>query len=162
MRLNLAPLSRFIKHLPKNGDIELGLLKCHLLVEEVLNRLISRKAINPEFLAKARLSFSQKVSLARALSDIDPEDWVWAALKKLNDARNELSHGLSAEQIDAKLNDFVFFVESYQGRPSQEEVSQTFGRFQWAAFKLFTRIVGYADFDPTELKIPTVLESFGK
>lgn len=151
-----------MEHLPKNGDVELGLLKCHLLVEEVLTKLISRATRNPEFLAKARLSFAQKISLARALSDIDREDWVWAALKKLNDARNELSHGLLPEQINAKLDDFVGFVEGSQGTPSQEVIGPTFGHFQWAAFKLFTRIAGHAHFDPTELKIPTVLESAGK
>jgi len=39
MKADLTPLIRFIEHLPKNGDLELSLLKCHLLVEEVLTKV---------------------------------------------------------------------------------------------------------------------------
>lgn len=159
MKLDIAPLTRFIEHLPKNGDVELGLLKCHLLIEEVLTKLISSAAINPEFLAKARLTFAQKICLARALSRVDRDDWMWVALKKINDARNELSHGLLPDQINAKLEDFIAFVEASQGMPSKTALSPFFGRFHWAAFKLFSHIVGYAHFDPTALKIPTALSS---
>lgn len=159
MKVDLKPLVRFMEHLPKNGDVELGLLKCHLLVEEVLTKVVTRAARSPEHILKGRFTFAQKISLARGLGDIPDNDWVWAALKKLNEARNELSHGLSVEQITSKLETFISYIESSQGIPPSDVISPPFGRFQWAAFIVFTHVSAYAHFDPTELKIPTVLES---
>lgn len=160
MTLNFEPLIRFMKHLPINGDVELGLLKCHLLIEEVLTKLITRESESPEFIIKARLTFAQKIWLARGLSNLGAEDWVWSSLKKLNEARNELSHGLEPEQINLKLKQFIINVETSQGTPPPEVLGTNMGRFQWAAFKLYSCISTHAHFDPTELKIPTVLGSY--
>ena len=155
MKANIEPLIRFIEHLPRSGDIELSLLKCHLLIEEVLTRLILRSAKHPEHIFKARLTFQQKTSIVRGLCDFESKVWVWDALSKLNSARNELSHGLSVEVIGAKVDDFILFVEREHGVPDEKLLSATFGHFHWAAFKLFTQLVAYAHFDPTSLRIGT-------
>jgi len=142
--------------------MELALLKCHLLIEEVLTKIITRSAKHPEFILNAKLSFAQKASLARSLSDLEKETWAWGALRKLNDARNELAHGLAKPQIKAKLEEFITFVEAEQATPEKDVISPTFGRFQWAAFKLFAFFAAYAHFDPTTLKIPTLLSEFAE
>ena len=154
MKVDLKPLIRFIELLPKNGDLEFSVLKCHLLVEEVLTKLILDSTKHPEYVRKARLTFAQKVSMARSVSDLEHTTWVWGAVAKLNDARNELAHGLSVDDIKAKLEDFIRFVEAEQGAPDPNLITQTFGHFHWAAFKVFGVLSVYAHFDPTALRIP--------
>lgn len=151
MKLDLQPMIRFLGHLPKNGDTELSLLKCHLLIEEVLTKLIVKAAKHPEYVQKARLTFAQKSLIARSMSDLERETWLWGALKKLNDARNELAHGLSLEEIRSRLDDFIRFVEAEKGAPETDSIGPTFGAFHWAAFRVFTILSTYAHFDPTQV-----------
>ena len=153
MKFDLTPLTRFIEHLPRNGDLELSLLKCHLLVEEVLTKLILDSTKHPNYVQKARLTFAQKTSLARSVSNLEHRTWLWRAIAKLNDARNELAHGLSVEDIKAKLEEFVRFVEAEEGAPGSDVITQTFGRFHWAAYKVFGVLSAYAHFDPTAVKL---------
>jgi hypothetical protein len=115
MKADLTPLTRFIEHLPKNGDLELSLLKCHLLVEEVLTKVLLGSTKHPNYVQKARLTFAQKTSLARSVSDLEHRAWLWGAIAKLKDARNILVHGLSVENIKAELEEFVGFVEAEEG-----------------------------------------------
>ncbi|MGH6919878.1 MAG: hypothetical protein ACREJ0_19495, partial [Geminicoccaceae bacterium] len=107
MKLDLEPLVRFMEHLPKDGDEELALLKCHLLVEEVLTKLIEKKLRHATYLPKARLSFDKKVWIARSLNDLEKPAWVWGAVKRLNEARNALAHGLEVEDIRRKIDAFI-------------------------------------------------------
>jgi len=53
------------------------------------------------------------------------------------------------EDIKAKLDEFLRFVESEEGTPNPDVITQTFGRFHWAAFKVFGILSAYAHFDPT-------------
>lgn len=156
MKVNLDPLIRFFKHLPKSGDVELAVLKCHLLCEEVLTKLIERHLRYPEHLLNAKLSFAQKISLAKCCSGNNVE-WLWPALHKLNKARNQLAHGLSSEILDAKLQEFIAHVEASEGTTPPEMTQPPFGKFQWAAFRVFASLAVIAHFDPTELKIPSLL-----
>ncbi len=146
-----------MERLPNNGDVELAILKCHLLIEELLTKIITRRAINPHFVEKANLTFSQKVHLARAYSKLEKETWLWGSIRKLNGTRNELAHGLSVEQIQDKCNSFIEVVENAQGKPKENLLGPTFNRFHWAAFKVFSTLAAYAHFDPTKLRIPTLL-----
>lgn len=72
-------------------------------------------------------------------------------MKRLNKARNALSHGLERERIDRKLEEFVKFVEAEKGAPDPTQLSQVFGRFQWAVFKVFSLLAVEAHFDPSAL-----------
>ena len=157
MKLYLETLVRFMRHLPKTGDVELSLLKCHLLIEEVLIQLIERNLNHPDYLLKARLSFVQKMWIARSLYDLERRAWVWGAVKQLNEARNALAHGLEADEIGNKLEAFVSFVEAEQGAPDPEELSHAFGRFQWAVFKVFVILSAHAQIEFSALRIPTLL-----
>lgn len=157
MMLNLEPVIRFMQHLPRNGDVELSLLKCHLLVEEVLTKLIERNLRHPNHLRKARLNFFQKMCMARSLNDLEGQAWIWGALKRLNEARNALAHGLEADEIQRKLEAFILFVEAEEGAPNPKRLGQAFGRFQWAAFKVFAPLAAHAHLDISALRIPTLL-----
>lgn len=154
MKVDLTPVLRFFEHLPRGADPDLALLKCHLLCEEVLTKSIERQLRNPKTLPKTRLSFSQKTHLARCLYCEKQDEWIWVALKKLNDARNELAHGLTRQNIEDEIEAFTVFVETQQGAPSPHVATPPFGRFQWAAFRVFARLAAWAHYDPT-LQIPS-------
>ena len=157
MKHDLRPLIRFMEHLPKNGDVELTILKCHLLIEELLYIIIVKKADNTNYVESANLRFIQKMYLARAFTKSGIESWVWGAIKKLNKTRNELAHGLSTDEIKTEYESFIKVVESATGVPEDNLVTKNFSKFHWAAFKVFSSLSAYAHFDPTLLKNPTIL-----
>jgi hypothetical protein len=153
MNAAVSPIIRFAEHLPKSGDIELSLIKAHLLIEEALTSIILKAARHPKYIKRARLTFSTKISLARSFCDLEDDPWLWSALTKLNDARNELVHGLSNQNMRIKLDEFVRFVEAEQGTPDNSLLLGAFAPFHWAASKLFTILSLQADFDPTDMTI---------
>jgi hypothetical protein len=128
-----------------------------LLIEELLTKLIERNLRHPQHLLKVQLRFSQKSWLARSLNDLEDQAWVWGAVKRLNEARNALAHGLEVENIQRKLEAFTMFVEAQQGAPNPQQLSQAIGRFQWAAFQVFSLLAAHAHFDASALLIPTIL-----
>ncbi|MHB0925962.1 MAG: hypothetical protein ACYC1F_05610, partial [Gallionellaceae bacterium] len=85
--------------LSKIDEPELMLLKAHLLIEEVLFALLSHKMKNSVPLERARLTFSQLVSLVNGL--YDGEDlggaWLYIACHLLNKIRNRLAHNAKPE-----------------------------------------------------------------
>lgn len=159
MRMNshLKPLIRFFEHLPRNGDVEFAILKTHLLIEELLAMIISRAAKDPSAIEEANLGFAQKMQLARAFSNLGREAWLWEALQALNQTRNKLAHRLSATEIQQRCDAFIELVERSQDIPTDEILSPTFGRFHWAAFKVFSALASYANFDASALRKPTFL-----
>lgn len=160
MKVNAMPLFRFMEHMPPKEDTELGLLKGHLLIEEVLTKLIERSTKNPKYLLDAKLNFAQKIYLARSLDGLDRNEWVWGALRKLNNARNKLAHGLDRELIACMLEEFTAVVERSHW-PDAKVLLGGLDRFQRAVFRLFICISHHAHFDPTEtsLKIPMISEN---
>jgi len=155
--INLEPLIRFMKTLPKSGDIELTLLKCHLLIDEVLTKMIELNHKHPKYLNEARLAFSQKMKLARASNDIQHQAWVWKSLHLLNQARNELAHNLTAEQIEAKLEVFTVFVKGNEVEWPTEAISGKFTEFHWAVYLVYTVVSAATEYDPKTVKVSTIL-----
>ncbi|MBD8492998.1 hypothetical protein [Pseudomonas syringae] len=142
---------RYITHLPENGDVQLTLLKTHLLVEELLTYIIERKCIRPNYLKKAKLNFAQKIHMAHAMSEINDSSWVWGALQKLNTARNSLSHKLDHAVLDKEIADFVLFIDT-QTEPIEERfMSEHFSKLYYASFYLYSELSAHADFDPAKL-----------
>jgi hypothetical protein len=155
---NLLPLSRFVEHLPKDGDLELSLLKVHLLIEELLTLVIERNMKRPEFLEKARPEFQKKLYLAQGfLAGVSDTEWVWKAIFKLNEARNKLAHTLDKEELNQKLEAFMQFVESIDGPPPADAFNGPMQRFQLSAFKVFMHTVHTVQFDPSDVKIKIIL-----
>lgn len=157
MNAHLKPMIRFFQHLPRNGDVELTILKTHLLIEELLVTIITRAAKNPSAIEKAKLGFTQKMHLAQAFGNPAREAWLWGALRALNKTRNKLAHGLSATEIQQQCDSFVRLVEQSQGTPTDEIITPIFGRFHWAAFKVFSALASYANFDTLRRRTPTLL-----
>ena len=148
-KIDLLPLLRFMETLPKSGDVELTLLKCHLLVDEVLTNIICKSFKNQNYIKDARLTFAQKVKLARASIEIPHALWVWKALHLLNQARNELAHNLTKEQIEQKLETFTAYVKEHNTEMPEDALSEKFSRFHWAVFATYSVVSASANFDPS-------------
>lgn len=80
------------------------LLKGHLLLEESLSRIIEQYVFHREHISEARLTFSQKVSLARALCLRKNNIGEWDLISSINSLRNELAHRLNSPERDKKLS----------------------------------------------------------
>ena len=91
----------YLRHLPEDvgHPIEVLVLRGHILIERQLNRLIELQLPNPAALELERMRFSSKVRLAEALCGHQVHEWVWIALRSLNNLRNSLAHKLDDDQL---------------------------------------------------------------
>lgn len=98
-------IGRLLAKLPSGDDLDLIVLKGHLLIEERLRDIV-RVAISrrPEALDDSRLRFAQLSALARGMTYEERFDWSFLAINKLNAIRNELVHDLDPPRV-ARLTD---------------------------------------------------------
>jgi hypothetical protein len=82
-----------IAHL-ESDDAALIILKGHLVIEERITAVMEKFVFHPEYLDRARLTFAQKVNIARSMSLDESGNSVWEMIEKLNALRNKLSHSL--------------------------------------------------------------------
>ena len=102
---NLSPR---LVDLLEGGDGLLDLvLRGHLHIEQMLLSMIEHWAASPHYVAEARLSFSQKLALVRALNLHHPNEPIWDALSALNTLRNDLAHRLTSNQRERKVAAFI-------------------------------------------------------
>ncbi len=128
----LEHIKEFFELFPEDGNIELSLLKGHLLIERHLNKLIERGTEHPEFIPK-ELRFAQKLKLARSHSQNANKTHLWTAISLLNEARNELSHSLETKELEKLIQKFINFVEKfYHYTPDLSGFTKRYGRFHWA------------------------------
>jgi hypothetical protein len=92
--------------LKSGADLQMILLKAHLLIEEQLQSFIHGAVRDASLLKrKGRFSYAQRLILAEALHS-DPKcfgyGWVWEAARSLNALRNQMAHDLEPKdfQID--------------------------------------------------------------
>ena len=148
----------FFDHVPNNGEIELTLLKGHLLIEKLLHKELIRTSRNPEVIEKMNISFSTMIGLVRSYSDLEKE-WIWPALKMLNQARNQLAHSLSKKEIEEKVDGFVKFVLKHESKITEEVINERFTHFHWALYKLYISIAVHVHLDRNSIKIPTIFDN---
>ncbi len=119
----LERLLRFSKHLPRNANNELIILKGHLLIEELLSELINKrlKKTNPlKINLSNNMMFNQKLNICWALYGIFIDVKIWDALKQLNNIRNSLAHSLEPKSIEQKIKTFNNLVISYADLRNEE------------------------------------------
>jgi hypothetical protein len=128
----LQAFARFLKLLPHGRDRELVILKAHLLVEEQLRQLIAERVRNREVLPKARLTFSQCISVARAFFPAGHDPSLWKGLEQLNEIRNAFSHQLSPARIDDRIA--AFSVTMQPNGPVNDDPAVNFELALWSLF----------------------------
>lgn len=101
-------------------DEALVVLKGHLIVEEKLDEIIEAFVFHPQQLETARLSFAQKVAIARSISLDEPENTVWDLILKLNTLRNRLAHSLDGTARDKAMEVLRASYSREVGAPPEE------------------------------------------
>ena len=72
---------RFILPLPHGKDVDLVVLKAHLLLEEQVNAILEARLPNAsELLAEERFESYYRIKLAQSIFPAGNHDWVWRAL----------------------------------------------------------------------------------
>jgi len=91
-------------------NVDLLVLKGHLLVEKFLTSLIESYCWKPEFLSDAKLSFFNKAKLARCfVMHPMPDDSIWVNTETLNKLRNELVHNWKTDKKEALIRSFLVY-----------------------------------------------------
>lgn len=97
------------------ADLQMILLKVHLLIEEELQAFIDRSVRDASLLTKARFTFAQRLILAEALHS-DPNcfryGWVWEAARDLNALRNQMAHNLEPKDFSNRLASLAKSIEA--------------------------------------------------
>ena len=96
---------RLLMHLPGHSDLDLVVLKGHLLIEEQLHTIIKERMKKPEALnlESSNWGFDHVLSLAEALCGEEVHHDVWQFLRKLNKVRNDLAHKLESKGLEDRL-----------------------------------------------------------
>ena len=85
----------------KNGDVESVLiLKGHLVIEELLTMAITATTGSEKEITEAKLSFSQKRLIAKALAGPNKSDGIWKIIDTLNKLRNDVGHNLTPQKSE--------------------------------------------------------------
>ena len=96
-------------------DLEMILLKGHLLIEELLQKMVESFVRCPDELPAAKFTFHHRLCLAKALRNpaIHPElNWVWDGVQKINTLRNLMVHKLNPKNFEEKLDEYVALVRN--------------------------------------------------
>lgn len=91
----------------KTDDLTLLVLKGHLFIEEILGSIIKTIVTHENIVDTARLNFSQKAIMARAMCWDQHNNEVWAYIASINSLRNEMAHSLDSDRVKTKLNGLI-------------------------------------------------------
>lgn len=90
------------EHMPRSNDLELIILKGHILLEYILNQIINIKSDNNLEIENTNFSFNQKIEILVILNIIENNSDIFQILKNWNTLRNQIAHRLN---FDRKLVD---------------------------------------------------------
>jgi hypothetical protein len=133
----LHAFRRFLERLPHGKEIDLVILKAHLLVEEQVNALLQERLKDPSILLdEERFESFYRIRLAQAFFPADFQPWLWHALKQLNKLRNRIAHHFEPKGIDNLVDDLIRSIPGDIGKdaPTRQE------RFEFALWSLFDAV----------------------
>ena len=120
-KLRYETLPLLMKNMQVDENLNIGdpiscILKCHLLSEVVLDRLIQFACSpNGDAILSARLSYHQKLNITSKIMLVEDypliPDLAVGSLRKLNKIRNRLSHELGASVTREEAIDLFMGVE---------------------------------------------------
>jgi hypothetical protein len=139
---HLNAFKNFLESLPHGKDIELVLLKGHLLIEEQIRQIIHSRLRNPGVFAEAnsQLGAHQAIQLAKAFFPPAHMPEIWKATLKLNQLRNDIAHNLwSKMQLSDKVAAWVKIVPS--SLTAGPDAQQNFELALWSLFEAISSLV---------------------
>jgi hypothetical protein len=98
-------IQRFQQEMEHVDEVLHVLLKGHLLLEEVLTKILEQYLFHRQHLDGARLTFHQKSALGRALCLRKDHLGEWELLAVINALRNEVAHNL---KLQSERRSFTF------------------------------------------------------
>jgi hypothetical protein len=99
--MDITDIERFEKHLFEPESSFEILLRGHLWIENLVERILEVNIVNPGILDFDRIGFRQKIDIAQAFGFIAP--WDGHAFKALNRLRNKLAHDLMTEPSESEI-----------------------------------------------------------
>ncbi|EGU47244.1 hypothetical protein VIOR3934_02707 [Vibrio orientalis CIP 102891 = ATCC 33934] len=103
------------KDLLNQSEIELVLLKGHLILEQAINQHLLRYIDHEKNLDSLSLMFAKKVDLLNALEGSKPNVWqeYTPYIKRINKIRNKLAHQLNFDDYHDELKSWACDVIGY-------------------------------------------------
>jgi hypothetical protein len=99
-------------------------LRGHLLIEERLTRITERFVFHAEHMEAARLSFAQRVSVARSMSLSEHESETWDLILAINALRNDFAHGLTSSKRAGRTDRVLALLTQNLGKGEPSGMSQ--------------------------------------
>jgi hypothetical protein len=132
----IAAFRRFIDLLPHTKDVDLIILKAHLLIEEQVNAIAAARLVNPGVLmGEHRFESVYRIKLAQSFFPAEKHLWVWKALEQLNTLRNRVAHSIEPKGKDNIMKNVVELVP---GASSKESSLQE--QFEFALWLLHSAV----------------------
>ncbi|NKB32141.1 MAG: hypothetical protein GKR91_03490 [Pseudomonadales bacterium] len=104
-------------------------LRGHIHIENRLDQYLSKTATNKQFIEKANLQFSQKVSLAIAYG---LSEWLSSPLSYIGNLRNGFAHNLDKKLGKQEIENFYKAFPGKEKDLIQKTVSKSNKKFQLA------------------------------
>jgi len=95
-KILVGALKKFEAYLAGLTEIDLIILRGHLLLEEILYSIVGEFVFHPTFIKKSDINFSQMVNIARSMSLDDENNSIWGLILAINKLRNKIAHELPA------------------------------------------------------------------
>jgi hypothetical protein len=133
----LRAFRRFLERLPHGKELDLVILKAHLLIGEQVNALLQERLKNPSvLLGEERFESFYRICAAQAFFTPDFQPWLWHALRQLNKLRNRVAHHIEPKRIDNLIDDLIRSIpgDIGKGAPTGQE------RFEFALWSLFDAV----------------------
>lgn len=105
-------MDRYLEVMPESDDLTLIVLKGHLLIEEQLESIIKIIVAHGDVLEDARLTFDNKLTIAKSMCWSRHQSEMWIAIEKLNTLRNDLAHKLDSPKLRAKGEAYISALRS--------------------------------------------------
>lgn len=102
----------------QKDDLQIA-IRCHLVIEHFLIKIIEEKLCSPEDFNTDRLSFRQKVELAIALGGLNKEKK--GILIYINKLRNKYAHDMDYHVSDSEIDEMYYII----GTNGQSALSKT-------------------------------------
>lgn len=146
----LQAFRRFLMLMPRGQDkeIELLLLKSHLLIEEQVRQIIKERLQNPSALDDARIECHQAICLAQAFFPPCFQPWLWDGLRKLNGIRNEIAHNAEPSGIEDRIDHLVKNYPFGYKHANDDKVA----RFEISMWSLFNAVAELVEMPSTEVQ----------
>ena len=102
---------RFHKHFNAQMDDITLILKCHLMLEELLREFCAEMVPQPQHLSDSRFTFAQTLDLSKALYPADIKIGrladLWSLVDKINRIRNLMAHSLDPDSAKLERHKFA-------------------------------------------------------